>query len=157
MIQEDLAAQQLQGAAQALSALVRHCRDVYVRAATLLDVQSEELAFLRSLGVVESINLTPLAPAYHKLCARYRTTLNDGQTNLFPSAQKTTEEIWWAWYYHELTPQLLGSAHFIRTVLRSLGLLHCPDPSIARIELEAFIDNLPLHNSYFHPTWPAPL
>lgn len=157
MTQEDLAARQMQGAAQALSVLVRHCRDVYVRAAAMLEVQSEELACLRNLGVVESINLTPLVPAYQRLCARYRTTLYDAQIALFPSDQKTPEEIWWAWFYHELTPQLLGSAHFVRTVLRSMGLLCCPDSSIARIELEAFLDNIPMQKSYYHPTWPAPL
>lgn len=157
MIREDLAIQQMQGAGHALGALVRHCRDVYVRAAAMLEVQSEELANMRNLGVVESIIVTPLLPAYQRLCTRYRGTLYDAQIALFPSDQKTPEQIWWAWFYHQLIPQLLSSAHFIRSVLRSMGLLNCPDPSIARIEVEAFLDNLSLQHSYFHPTWPAPL
>ena len=157
MTNSTLAADQRLNAGQAIGALVRYCRDVYVRAAALLEVRSEELARLRDLGVVESTNLNPLAPSYHKLCDHYRTSLYDGQMALFPADQKTQEEIWWAWYYHQLTPQLLGSPHFVRTVLRSVGLLHCSDPAVARIELEAFIDNLPMQKSYIHPTWPAPL
>ena len=157
MSQEDLATRQMQGAGQALGALVRYCRDVYVRAALILEVQSEELAHFRNLGFAESINVTPLVPTYQKLCNRYRATLYDAQIFLFPSDQKTPEQIWWAWFYHELTPQLLGSAHFVRILLRSMGLLHCSDPSIAITEVEAFFDNLSLQKSYFHPTWPAPL
>jgi hypothetical protein len=157
MTNSTLATDQRLNASQALGALARYCRDVYVRAAALLEVQSEELTRLRDLGVVESVNLNPLAPAYHKLCDRYRTSLFDGQMGLFPTDQKTPEEIWWAWYYHQLTPQLLSNPHFVRTVLRSVGLLHCSDPAVARIELEAVIDNLPMQKSYFHPTWPAPL
>lgn len=157
MNQENLAAEQMQRAGQALGSLVRHCRDVYVRAAALLEVQSEELARLRDLGAVESIELAPLVPAYQRLCARYRTTLYDAQMALFSVDLKTPEETWWAWFYHELTPQLLGNADFVRSVLRSVGLLKSPDRCIARIEVEALLDNLSLQKSYFHPTWPAPL
>ena len=157
MNQENLAAEQMQGARRALDALVRHCRDVYLRAAALLEVQSEEIACLRNLGVVESIDLTPLVPAYQRLCARYRTTLHDAQIALFPSDQKTPEQTWWAWYYHELMPQLLGNAHFVRSILRSMGILSCPDPDVARIEVDAFLDSLSLSTTYYHPTWPAPL
>ena len=157
MTPNTLVTDQRQNAGQALDALVRYCRDVYVRAAAVLEIQSEELAKLRNLGVVESINVTPLVPAYHKLCECYRRVLYDGHMALFPSDQKTPEETWWAWYYHDLAPELLGSPHFVRSVLRALGLLPCSDPSVAIMELEAFLYNLPLHKSYIHPTWPAPL
>jgi hypothetical protein len=152
-----LAAHQLDNAGQALGALVRHCRDVYVRAASVLDLQTEELAKMREMGIVERINVTPLVPAYEKLCDRYRVTLYDPQIALFPKERETPEAIWWAWYYHELTPQLLGNAHFVRTVLRSMELLYCTDISLARIELAAFLENIPIQISYCHPTWPAPL
>jgi hypothetical protein len=157
MKEDTLSHEQQCNAVRALGGLVSQCRDVYVRAATLLDIHSEEVARLRTLGVVERIDVRLLLHAYDSLCVRYRETLYDGQLALFAGDQKTPEEAWWAWFYHELTPKLLGSPHFVRMVLMTLGLLRCTNPSETQIALEAYLQNIEIERSYYHPTWPAPL
>ena len=157
MNENSLSHEQQRNAVRALGGLVSHCRDVYVRAAVLLDVHSDEIARLRTLGVVERIDVSPLLKAYEQLCARYREILHDGQLALFPVDQKTPEDAWWAWYYHELTPKLLGSPYFVRMVLTSLGLLPSTSASETQIGLETYLRDLEIERTYHHPTWPAPL
>lgn len=152
-----LTTDQCQNSGQAIGSLVRNCRDAYLRAANLLEFHSEDIGRLRNLEAMETAELTALAPAYFALCDRYRTALYNPQIGLFPSDQRTPEEIWWAWFYHELTPQLLGNVHFIRSVLRSVGLLSCADMNKAKVEVESILEQQDLLPTYHYATWPAPL
>ena len=114
-----------------MDGLARACRDKYLQAARLMEVESIAVNQVRELTQDGPIGLYYLLPAYSILCARYNERFFSPQENLFKNPSQEQDARWARYFWSRLTPRLLESDEIVRNVLRAVRGIPCADQRAA--------------------------
>lgn len=120
-----------------LSQLLIQCRDKFLDAARLLEIENPAIEHCKNVGY-GAVELWPFLNMYDEWCERYELALFSPQTNLFLDNEEREDVKWQRYYFHELLPQLLRDHHFVKNVLRAMKALPGADPALLSRTLHEF-------------------
>jgi len=148
---DDFREMQRAGAMPCLSSLFDACRRKFLNAANLLEVRSQAIERLRSVGTETRIDLWPLLNPFMVLAERYVAAFFSPQDALFPVPGGKEDERWSRYFHHVLLPHLLQHDELVRNVLRAVHALPCNDPQGAANAVGHFFAELTLPETA--PLW----
>jgi hypothetical protein len=151
MTREEFAVIQRDGMSNALTGLIRDCLRRFLKAARLVSLKGPVVEGLENASRSGSIDLTPLLPAWHLICKRYREERFDAQAKLFQDQSTEALEGWGQFIQWELFPSLLREDEFVRNVLRVSLLLPCDSTAEAASAILHHVREMNL--PYGEPAW----
>ena len=110
-----------------LSQLFDKCRDKFLDAARLLEIENPTIEHLKKVGD-GPIELWPFLNMYDEWCERYELALFSCQMVLFPEYAERQDVKWQQYFHHELLPDLMRDHHFVKDVLRAVKALPGGNP-----------------------------
>ena len=129
------------------------CRARFVQSADLVGLHSPVIKALRSYGYQAGLDVSPLFPAWQKLCDRYVAERYNPQISLFGDHATEQTAAWYHFIYHELFPQLVREDEFVRNVLRALAALPCRCQTEAVVALRQYFREITMPSD--SPPWAA--
>lgn len=114
-------------AAHNLSQLFIKCRDKFLDAARLLEIENPTIDHLKKAGD-SPIEIWPFLNMYDEWCLRYELEFFSPQMPLFPEYAERQDVKWQNYYFHELLPNLLRDHHFVKDILRAMKALPGGNP-----------------------------
>jgi hypothetical protein len=120
-----LIAAQIQTMPAILTSLVWACRDRFVSAARLLDLQGEDFAHLHRPGGDQRIEVGQLSGLYETLMLRYLREVYDSQTVMFEPTDELELRRWTQYAYWALIPKIAVDDAMARDVMRAIGAHPC--------------------------------
>ena len=127
-----------------LSSFARNCRDRYLKAARLLEVDSPAVTKVESFNYSEPVNTSLLYPAYGVLCSRYNRAYFSPQENLFFNPRDEQDARWKRYFWHCLVPILIERDDVVLNVLRGIHAIPGADPVAAGKSLKQCVREMHL-------------
>ena len=122
---------QLEYACNTMQSLIRLCRDRYLAAANLVELDSPTVTQVLEIGFGQPPSPWRLLRGYKILCDRYNRAYFTPQENLFFNPADEQDIKWVGHFWYRLVPKLLERDDMIRTVLRAVGGIPSEDPEAA--------------------------
>ncbi len=126
------------------------CRDLYLKAARLLEVDNDNV---QRVTKRETLDTDLLFDAYEIVHQRYLSEVHTDQLMLFPADKISPTSAWQKWFEGEFIPFLLHDNHAVILILQSLSIIPSNDYWETLESLEEFLHHMPMRQSYKLPHW----
>jgi len=122
---------QLEAAYNNMRSLVGRCRERYLAAAAMMELDDATVTQVREIGFGEPPSPWRLLRGYKILCDRYNRSYFTAQENLFFKPGDEQDAKWIGYFWYRLMPKLLERDEMVRNVLRAGEAIPSEDPQAA--------------------------
>lgn len=119
-----------------LPALATRCRDRYLRAAKLVELDNPAVVQVQAIGFGGPASVWRLLPSYRVICERYNQCFFSPQENLIANPKYEEDAKWYRYFWYSLVPELIDRDEVVRNVLRAIQGIPCADPEAASLALK---------------------